>query len=115
MRERVGRRREQEAAAAAAAENLSPNRAAALLSRLLTPPSLPPPRRTQGFDPSHGPWLHHGLAGLSMADSEPMPAEALPVSKISASSGFEWRHGAYSKKYHGMKGVRVFEPPNVFT
>lgn len=50
-----------------------------------------------------------------MADSEPMPAEALPVSKISASSGFEWRHGAYSKKYHGMKGVRVFEPPNVFT
>jgi hypothetical protein len=35
----------------------------------------------QGFDPSHGPFLHHGLAGLKMQDNQPMPAEPLPLSQ----------------------------------
>jgi len=36
----------------------------------------------QGMDPSHGPFLHHGLAGLKIQDNQPMPAEPLPLSKV---------------------------------
>lgn len=68
----------------------------------------------QGFDPSHAPFLHHGIAGMKMGDNEPMDAEVLPLSRVDAASGFTWRHGAYMRKYHGMKGVRVFEPPCLF-
>lgn len=72
----------------------------------LPPGPLPTPRpatrpRRQGMDPSHGPFLHHGLTGMNMAESEPMDAEALPASSITAEQGFVWRHGAYSKRCAG--------------
>ena len=60
------------------------------------PVSAPPsPAPTQGFDPSHGPFLHHGVAGMNRYDSVPMEAEALPRATIDVPKGFTWHHGAY--------------------
>jgi hypothetical protein len=59
------------------------------------------PRPSQGFDPSHAPFLHDGLLGIAMANNLPMDAEALPPAKAVAdpARGFTWRHGAYSKEW----------------
>lgn len=49
----------------------------------------------QGFDPSHGPFLHDGIAGMRQGDSRPMDGDPLPPSKIDLAKGFTWHHGAY--------------------
>jgi hypothetical protein len=62
----------------------------------------------QGMDPSHGPFLHDGIGGMSMGASAPMPAERLPLAKVGVRSGFQWVHGGYMQRCVSPSAVLLF-------
>ncbi|KAF5843468.1 hypothetical protein DUNSADRAFT_15763 [Dunaliella salina] len=63
----------------------------------------------QGMDPSHAPWLHHGIGGFEMNNATEMVSKAAP--EVTLEGGFTWWHEGYETRNRGMRASRQFIPP----
>jgi len=63
----------------------------------------------QGMDPSHAPFLHHGIGGFEMKNATEMVSKAAP--EVTLDGGFTWWHEGYETRNKGMTASRQFIPP----
>ncbi|KAF5843469.1 Rieske [2Fe-2S] iron-sulfur domain-containing protein, partial [Dunaliella salina] len=63
----------------------------------------------QGLDPSHAPYLHHGMGGFEMKNATELLSRAVP--EVTLEGGFTWRHQGYETRNRDLMAARQFIPP----
>ncbi|CAL1160933.1 unnamed protein product [Cladocopium goreaui] len=63
------------------------------------------------FDPSHAPFMHHGIGTYSPERAIPMSKFELRDDEISGKRGFVLEHNGYDEGTEGLMATRQFVPP----